>query len=174
LLAIWLGAGGEGPQNKELKLTKPARMELRSLTLCSADYWGERVTAKAGTRTTSAIIFAKGLILLIIGGTELVRAVTNHATVYSPLRNPPAPLEPEWPALALLACGVWDVVSYRALRDGESRAWLGGLMSAAVVLLYAVLGTSRGVLQTPEALWVAAALALVSLTVFRQDYRTTE
>jgi hypothetical protein len=136
--------------------------------------WGERVIAKAGTRTTSAVIFAKGLVLLAIGGTELVRAVTNHTATYWPLSRPRAPLEPEWPALALLACGVWDVVSYRALRGGESRAWLGGMMSAAVVLLFAVLGASRGVLRTPEALGVAAALALVFLAVFRQDYRTRE
>jgi hypothetical protein len=130
------------------------------------------VTAKAGTRTTSAIVFAKGLALLAIGGSELVRAVANHAAVYSPLDRR-ALLEPEWPALALLACGVWDVVSYRALRGGESRAWLGGMMSAAVVLLYSVLGASRGVLRTPEALWVAAALAIVFLMVYRRDYRTS-
>jgi hypothetical protein len=30
------------PPNKELKLTKPARMELRSLTLCCADVTWER------------------------------------------------------------------------------------------------------------------------------------
>ena len=133
------------------------------------------MTAKTGPRTTSAIIFAKGLVLLAIGSTELLRAVTNHSATYGPLsHHPRAPLEPEWPALALLACGVWDVVSYRALRGGERRAWLGGMMSAAVVLLYAVLGATRGVLRTPEALGVAAAFALVFLAIFRQDYRTAE
>jgi hypothetical protein len=126
------------------------------------------VTAKAGTRITSAIIFGKGLIVLAIGGLELFCAVTtSHPVIY-----PRAPLEPEWPALSLIACGVWDLVSFRALREGERRAWLGGMMSAAVVLLYAVLGASEGALRQPGALGIAGALALVFLTVFRQEYRS--
>ncbi len=32
------------PSNKELKLTKPSIMELRSLTLCWADRWEIHVT----------------------------------------------------------------------------------------------------------------------------------
>jgi hypothetical protein len=136
--------------------------------------WGERVTASAGARTTSAIVFAKGLIVLAIGGTELIRAVTTKHPVYQPVIYPRAPLEPEWPALSLLACGVWDLVSYRALRQGESRAWLGGMMSAAVVLLYAVLGARGGALRQAGVLGVAGALALVFLALFRREYTSAQ
>ncbi len=125
------------------------------------------MTAKTGTRTTSAIIFAKGLVVLAIGGTELVRTVASHHSMI----HPRAPLEREWPALSLLACGVWDLLSYRALREGENRAWLGGMMSATVVLLYAMLGANEGALYHPGALGVAGALALVFLAVFQHHYR---